>query len=150
MIIIKNDLCPHDTGIEYRSPAIIHCVSACGIMGAGFAKNVPARHKFLFRSQKHEVGTCHFTFTETSTYAHLVTKPFGYDKPTMLTFTKALTDFLNNPAIHKISREWHSPMIGCGLDGLKQESVMAIIDHLMSQRQNEIDWYIHIPAVKVD
>lgn len=145
MLIVNKDLCPHDQDTTYTKPAIVHCVSACGVMGAGFAAKVPFAHKTMFRKEKHEVGSCFYTSTATSLYAHLVTKPFGYNKPTMLTFTRALTEFLGNPTLHLISREWHSPLIGCGLDRLNKDKVIAMIEYLLAKREEEINWYLHMP-----
>lgn len=135
MYNVTHGFCPH-SGTDSQHEHIVHCVSADGKMGAGFAAHVPYQHKCLFRQHvdtnynnwTEAIGQCIITIGENETYAHLVTKERHWHKPTINTLQAALNSFIaENKALGE-GINWKSPLIGCGLDRLPQAKVIPMIE----------------------
>lgn len=129
---IKGDLfaLPHDF-------MLVHCISSDFTMGAGIARTFRDKYKVKAALRKKYVayawfdkGRCLVTEpTDVCPYvvANLVTKYRHFDKPTYKTMKDALHGLKEYLGQHPEIKKVGMPLIGCGLDRLKWDSVSAII-----------------------
>lgn len=126
--------------------ALCHCISSDFALGAGIAA------EFAKRGVKNELIKTHgnkalwfgegYALTTNATdfkrEINLITKEHYWDKPTNETLRGALiatkTLIILNPDITRIAM----PKIGCGLDKLRWEDVLAIIKEIFEDTDIEI------------
>lgn len=144
---------------------LVHCISSDFALGAGIARVFRDRYgvrdalvakenstEFFTRSYKsdgtvplryswHDKGYCVFTETGKCKWvvANLVTKYRYFEKPTYKTMRDAIHDLKKGLLIcHPNVKKVGMPLIGCGLDRLKWESISQIIQQQFCDTDIEI------------
>ena len=119
-------------GVNYREEyCLCYCVSKDLAMGKGIA--VLFRDKFggqdELRKQNPKVGgVCSLPSGSVRIY-YLITKPKYWDKPTYETLRASVEAMRVDMAQRQLKRI-AMPRIGCGLDGLKWDTVRSIIEQV--------------------
>ena len=97
---------------------LMHCVSSCMAMSAGFAPQVVARYgRPVGPAPVHPAAFVQGTGRTNMHVIHLVTKRNANEKPTLVDLRSALADAFASAVAVKASRVV-MPRIGAGIDGL--------------------------------
>lgn len=121
-----------------------HCISSDFKLGAGVAKEFAKRgvKKELMQNYSscncwNKVGYSITTVANGYTVGNLVTKGRYFEKPTLETLTQALLSFKDYVMEHSY-KKIAMPQIGCGLDRLKYDDVLPIIENIFGDLDIEI------------
>lgn len=119
---------------------LAHCISADFTLGAGIAKTFDEvynmRYKLFKQYPDYEYDGLGDALPIDNVF-NLVTKDVGRGKPTYYSIEGSLEcmrDIMNDLDITKLAM----PMIGCGLDGMREDLVMEIIKDVFENTDVEI------------
>lgn len=120
---------------------LAHCISADFALGAGIALQFDANYNMRKKlNQFYDNAPAEFVKGECKlidNVFNLVTKAYGYDRPTYTSLYEALLnmkEYINLLMIDKIAM----PRIGCGLDGLDYVVVYDMIVDVFEDTDIEI------------
>jgi len=113
----------------HSSHSLAHCISADCRLGKGIA--VQFKRKFggvpELMAQHKKPGEVAVLRRGQRFIYNLVTKPKYYEKPTYDTLRRALAAVREHCCAHQV-RHLAMPRLGCGLDGLRWDRVLPLIE----------------------
>jgi O-acetyl-ADP-ribose deacetylase (regulator of RNase III) len=130
-----------------KADIIAHQVNCKGVMGSGVALQVKNRFPYVYKNYRQFVNTnfpclgkCLIVVTEEVVIANLFAQDnYGYNK--VFTDYKALASSLNSLSeqmkSHNFSSVAFPDMIGCGLAGGNRDTVLKLIEKILSDFEVE-------------
>jgi O-acetyl-ADP-ribose deacetylase (regulator of RNase III) len=127
-----------------ETPAVMHCVSRDGKMGAGIAAQFRSRYPAMCLDFGARDRTCPDVFPWRTPQGllilNLITKRRYFEKPTYETLEASLIrarELLTKAGIREVA----APKIGCGLDGLEWGKVSEMLGRVFGDSGIEVTVY---------